>query len=63
MNNPNQFLETLKSLDISKLSDEIIQEVTRLMHENANFQPEIVAKQSNVAKNLCIFVQGVCKSR
>ena len=63
MNNPVQFLENLRSLDISKISDEVIQEVKRLMHENANFQPENVAKQSKAAKNLCIFVQGVCKSR
>ena len=61
MNNTNQFFESLKSLEISQLSDEVIEEVSRLKFENGDFQPEIVAKVSKAAKNLCIFVNEICK--
>lgn len=60
VSNPNEFLERLKSFKPENISEEVIQEVRKIIEANSGFTEEGLSKISKAGSMFFRWVQAVC---
>ena len=58
MNNPNDFINTLKNYDKDNIKDNLLKKLKKYT-EDPRFEPEKIARKSNAAKSICMWARAL----
>jgi len=58
MNNPNEFIETLKSYDKDNIKDSLLKKLKKYTG-NPTFEPTNIGKKSGAAKSICMWARAI----